>query len=275
LTGPDPRVNDTNRVPDTSQVDKADPDLGREARLEKIPAGQYQTVKNWELPQDFGPAPVLLLTVDGADFGIHRDSEFQKYLLGDDDELGGEQERGYSLHSGLEIPFRLVLNSSALIGMLEKITGVEMPARYPVHVRPFKFLLVHEVKIREAFDKLEKEAEHKSADTLGGATGTVDSSQANANHDQQKPSASTQNEHSSQEESPPVDDGLKATPRNIALLRTLVNFMDSEMRDIRLVREKIADRSVTKITFEYLCHLFKAGDLIWTNPKEDMRSRRA
>ncbi|KAK5119695.1 hypothetical protein LTR85_007271 [Meristemomyces frigidus] len=203
-------------------------------------------------------APMLLLTVDGGDYGIRRGVEHSDWLragcssvpLFAADPLTSAND---------EIPFRLVLNSLEMMNVLEKITEDDLPRNKSVHLRPFRYLLAYEQTIRAALGNLRA--------ALGKA---------------EPPDAVPQTDHQNlqfpEDIRPDVDQkimGIKANRRNQSLLECVVNFMDVEMSDILKVRRKIRDRTVQTITFEYLSHLYTPGDLVFTDCTSPAEARRA
>ncbi|KAI9704612.1 MAG: hypothetical protein M1820_005525 [Bogoriella megaspora] len=58
-------------------------------------------------------------------------------------------------------------------------------------------------------------------------------------------------------------------------MRVLVDYMDSNLKDMQDLRKSIAEGTLTHIMFEDLWHLFKPGDLIFSNQSSDKYPRRA
>ncbi|RMX85254.1 hypothetical protein D0869_03968 [Hortaea werneckii] len=69
--------------------------------------------------------------------------------------------------------------------------------------------------------------------------------------------------------------GVPVTERSLKLLQCLMGFVDNEMRDILAVRKQIAGSTLEEISFEYLLHLFKPGDLVFADPRLPSEERRA
>ncbi|KAI7446462.1 hypothetical protein KC336_g1195 [Hortaea werneckii] len=159
-----------------------------------------------------------------------------------------------------EIAFRLVFNSTDLMKILEKITEDEITAANPVHVRPFKYLLKHESKIRSALEQIQQALHTHSGDPSVGATEAL----------QGHPT-----DRSTTETVSTTVEGVPVTERNLKLLRCLMGFIDNEMRDILSVRKQIAGGTLEEVSFEYLLHLFKPGDLVFADPRLPTEERRA
>jgi len=132
-----------------------------------------------------------------------------------------------STNENTEKPTRLGINSLLLLDVLAKVTGEAFNSSSNVIVRPFRHLVYHETKIRDAL----REAEDQCADTEG-------------------------------EEGPKQQE----TQRTRDELRLLVEFMDKDMADIFDIRQKIQTPtlrcSLKTIAFEYLWLLFNPGDVV-------------
>jgi len=221
-----------------------------EIKLTKIPAGAYRRLNNWQ-HDETRDGTILLLTIDGAEFGIRRSHDFEQVPT-ELDAAAPHPENAKNPASD-EIPFRLIFKSTDLLLMLEKITDEELPADRPVHVRPFKYLLAHENRIRAALKDLQ--AAYVSTQAKPDGDGTPQSKQ-NGVVPMVHPSVT------------PDDKilGVEVTEHNVRLLECLVQFVDVEMEDIRCVKEEVASGTLTHISFEYVQHLFRPGDLVFTRP---------
>ncbi|KAI7284241.1 hypothetical protein KC345_g2428 [Hortaea werneckii] len=234
-------------------------DLKREIVLKKIPTGKYREGKNWPAGS-LGDGPVLLYTTDGSEFGIRR-VENEDFLRPDlRSPRNGRDTSLLASNAPEEIPFRLVFNSTDLMTMLEKITDDEITAANPVHVRPFKYLLKHEAKIRSTLEQIQQALRTHPGDSSVGAT---ESPQGHSIG------------RSATEAGPITVKGVAVTERNLKLLRCLMGFVDNEMRDILAVRKQIAGGTLEEVSFEYLLHLFKPGDLVFADPRLPSEERRA
>ncbi|OTA32991.1 hypothetical protein BTJ68_07163 [Hortaea werneckii EXF-2000] len=231
----------------------------REIVLNKIPTGKYRQIKNWPAGS-LGDAPVLLYTFDGSEFGIRR-VENENYFRAD---LKWSQDRGDTgvpaSNTPEEIPFRLVFNSVDLMKILEKVTEDEVTAANPVHVRPFKYLLKHESKIRSTLEEIEQALHKHPGNPPVNAVETPKGLQVGV--------STTETEATTVE-------GVRVTERSLKLLQCLMGFVDNEMQDILAVRKQIAGGTLEDISFEYLLHLFKPGDLVFADPHLPGEERRA
>lgn len=237
-------------------------DFKREITLTKIPTGKYREIKDWPAGA-FGNASVLLYSADGAEFGIRRVENLDRpettpvgatRPLSTTDSLrsiGGINE---------DVPFRLVINSSELLNILNKITEDESILSNPVHVRPFKYLLTHETKIRDALDSLRRKMDKPVSPSFSGT---------------KEASSPAAEDRVSQGRTIPDVDGVPVTERNVKLLACLISFVDEQMQDLTFMRKQIDAGTLLNISFEYLLHLFRPGDLVFAGPHLPNEERRA
>lgn len=240
-------------------------------KVTKIPTGLYREVKtgiNTTSETNLDEASVLLMTTDGANYGVRR--------IINPVETAEERRRpssvnheavGLTKQSSVEVPFRLVLNSGYLNRILSKVTGVEITKTTNVFVRPFKYLIYHEAQVKEALaafdvacEKLvaERLPEQKPASAaLGNITSVVSNTASEQGQAQERVS------------------GVRVTTRARDLLRCLVDFMDFEMSDLFATKRQIAGRTLEEITFDYLWLLYTPGDIIIADPGAPSKSRRA
>lgn len=199
----------------------------------------------------------LLYTSDGAEHGIRR-SHNPVHL-----NTGATSFEDSPSSQVDDIPLRLVFNSSDYPKLLEKITGDETPAGVKVFVRPFKYLLIHEAKIRSALVELNAKHWTSKEQTAKGDESATDPP------DSSSPPKTKYGPESTFAKS------LDITERDAGLLKCLVQFMDEQMQDILAIRQEIAGRTLQNITFEYLLHLFAPGDLVLTDSNALPEERRA
>ncbi|KAI6887824.1 hypothetical protein KC360_g1160 [Hortaea werneckii] len=237
-------------------------ELKREISLTKIPTGKYREVKDWPAGA-FGDASVLLYSVDGAEFGIRRTENLdsQETRPADANQFLPANDSRRSVEGMNEdIPFRLVINSSELLDILNKITEDESILLNTVHVRPFKYLLTYEVKIRNALNGLRREMDK-------GQPPSLDSIKEASSEAAEGPE--------SKEPTVPNMGGVPVTERNVSLLACLISFVDEQMQDLTSIRQQIAAGTLLDISFEYLLHLFRPGDLVFADPHLPSEERRA
>ncbi|KAK5167718.1 uncharacterized protein LTR77_007417 [Saxophila tyrrhenica] len=276
-----------------------------EARLMKISYDKFRQVKRWPLGV-WGKAPdttALLLSMDGAEHGIRRATDTaQRNQDSSDAPLAEGLPSKDATDTVPEIPFRLVFNDEDWPELMKAVTGFDISFKDPVHVRPFKYLLAYENKIRAALEKCKQhdlqaastesasgEAEDAGKDDANATESKEDNTEAAgkdgakapepANSDADagvKDDAKASDSKEASAAPKPVDlGGIEATPRRQALLQLLVSFMDVEMKDILDVRKRVADRTLSEISFEYLLHLYKPGDIILSGATSDPDARRA
>lgn len=279
-----------------------------EAEVTKITTEKYRHWQQIGLENTSVPRG-LLFTADGADHGIQRTV--------DPTRCQGEGARSAASLSSIsasapgEIPFRLVFNSLCLADLVQTITGSELPRFHPVHVRPFKYLLAHELQIRTALEEI-RELFKRAKSVDAGARHAQDSEGPETTHDDPVQSLGRDIIPAVQEEQPDVEatltspleanlDSVSDAPprssfnalptvpavfkckfmghtvrdRDLRLLELLVQFMDVEMKDILDVRKQIADRTLQEISFEYLLHLYSPGDLVLSGSSSQPEARRA
>ena len=237
-------------------------ELKREITLTKIPTGKYREIKNWPAGA-FGDASVLLYSVDGAEFGIRRtenlDSQETRPAGANHSSPTSESKRSVGSMNE-EIPFRLVINSPELLDILSKVTEDESILLSSVHVRPFKYLLTYEARIRNALDGLRQGMEKAISPSFDA---TIEAS-----------SETAENRESKKRTVPNIG-GVPVTEQNVKLLACLVSFIDEQMGDITSVRKQIAAGTLFDISFEYLQHLFHPGDLVFADPHLPNEERRS
>ncbi|KAI7238071.1 hypothetical protein KC330_g2780 [Hortaea werneckii] len=236
-------------------------ELKREITLTKIPTGKYREVKNWPAGA-FGHASVLLYSVDGAEFGIRRtenlDSEETEPAGATQSSPKNDSRRSVG-GMNEEIPFRLVINSPKLLDIMSKITEDESILLNTVHVRPFKFLLTYEAKIRNALNGLRQEIDKDVSPSL--ATKEASSEAAE--------------DRGTKEHAVSKISGVPVTERNFKLLACLISFIEEQMKDLTSIRQQIAAGTLLDISFEYLLHLFQPGDLVFADPHLPNEEKRA
>jgi len=221
-------------------------ELKREAKLTKIPAEKYREVKHWT-HGELGDASVLLMTSDGANYGIRRFAESTEQRIGrqpDSSRTISAETAGRRQQTDVDVPFRLVLNSSELLRILSKVTGSKLLPTNHVHLRPFKYFIQYEAEIRDALSHFRMGCQASASQMSGSITDVTVK-------------------------------GIKVTPRGKDLIQCVVDFMDTEMHDIFAIRKQVADRTLESISFEYLWHLYKPGDLVFSKAEASSGPRRA
>lgn len=164
------------------------------------------------------------------------------------------------------IAYRLAINSSILLNLLSDCTGRDFPEDQNVWLRPFKYLVAYETEIRKALQDGEV---------------AFDQLEARSKPLNQTDITSTRNDVSNPDPKPMQEDGevstggAKVAPHINSLdpscakaerdqLRCLVEFMETDMRDIFDVKRQVASQTLTEFAFEHLWLLYKPGDLVYT-----------
>lgn len=180
------------------------------------------------------------------------------------------------------VPERLRIRSSVLLEILDQVTDMKLPTgpnglKKLVLLRPFKMLFVYEAKIRARLRMMEEDDEIRS---IGD-----DAPQMAGEREHRPTLPSTDSPHNrsfrSSKKFPSEDNlgmispgnlneegnaygfGLQAdntnTPEGLEHLRLLVEFMDKDLRPLIELRKQIAERTLRKIAFADLWHLFEHG----------------
>ncbi|KAK4545905.1 hypothetical protein LTR36_002469 [Oleoguttula mirabilis] len=255
-----------NKLLTEPSVEVGEPEFG----LTKLSPTQY---RQWERGESMDPHILngLWFTTDGADHGIRREHN---------DDLRPSSETGVDHTEALEseteeIPFRLIFKCMNLEVLLEQITEDELPLDRQVHMRPFKFLLAHEYRIRSSLEALRtvlRETEQADVNaTIPRAFSRLDPTSTMS----PTPVPSLDRADAAPPELERKVMGIGVTPRNVRLLEMVVTFMDVEMRDILTIRKKIRDTTLSDITFEYLLHLYEPGNLVLAGSTQQAEARRA
>lgn len=146
----------------------------------------------------------------------------------DVDSLSEPPRQGSVASTPPDIPYRLALNSYSLIDALKECTGEILPDSQNVLVRPFKFLLMHDARIRIALDEYQSKCieqgdhapvpgQEKADATKGrGDEGITSPSQGNKEEvnvppvivhlDSSKPSANSMTENPATAPNPPTSE---------------------------------------------------------------------
>lgn len=192
-------------------------------------------------------------------------------------------------------PTKLAINSTALIIMLARAaeTGsTPLPDDFNTNrntfVRPFKYLLAHEGRIRDFYVKfcafLQQRRQRLGTVQEGESAETVEScgkdhwnapKTAQSKTDcvvaaPESPGESTATKILDYDPNSRfatlLEDLSQLSDRQLLLRewlwRALIDFMDKDMQDILAARRAIANGEVDEIEFDKLWHLYKPGDLI-------------
>ncbi|KAL8339827.1 hypothetical protein RB601_006107 [Gaeumannomyces tritici] len=149
---------------------------------------------------------------------------------------------------------RLAINSSLLLGLISDIVGEPLSDHRNVWVWPYKYLVVCEPQIRKKLSELEQECTADQAaagETRVGENG--EDKQVQERQQQQQDSESARKSGPSE---------AMVRRRLCEELRLVVEFMDSQMSGIFSLRRQIEDLSLKRISFGFLWHLYKPGDVL-------------
>lgn len=166
----------------------------------------------------------------------------------------------------LYAPYRLAVNSTYLLSVLEKYTGIFFTEEQNVLVRPFKYLVEIEPDIREAFHMAKVVCEQAIAELAQSVQAAeICGPQVEGNVETQEGKKNLEK----------LNEAVFRTTRERDELSCLVEFMDLDMRDIFSVKRQIESRSVEKIAYEHLWQFFKPGDIVYSCPENDEIRRQA
>lgn len=180
------------------------------------------------------------------------------------------------------VPERLRIRSSVLLEILDKVTDVKLPTgpdglKKIVLLRPFKLLFTYEAKIRALLGMMEEDDEARSmgdeapltaGDQEHRPTLPFTDSPQNRSYRFSTKIGSEDNlgmfsPGNINEDSNGYGFGLQVdntnTSEGLEHLRLLVEFMDKDLKPLIDLRKQIADRTLRKIAFADLWHLFEHG----------------
>ena len=180
------------------------------------------------------------------------------------------------------VPERLRIRSGVLLEILEQVTDVKLPTgpnglKKLVLLRPFKLLFTYEAKIRARLKTMEEDDETRSmgdeapqiaGDRENGFNLPSTDSAQNKSFRFSKKLSSEDNlgvfpPGNSNDEGNGYGFGLQPdstnTSEGLEHLRLLVEFMDKDLKPLLDLRKQIADRTLRKIAFADLWHLFEHG----------------
>ncbi|KAL8365341.1 hypothetical protein RB595_004242 [Gaeumannomyces hyphopodioides] len=148
---------------------------------------------------------------------------------------------------------RLAINSSLLLGLVSDVVGEPLSDNQNVWVWPYKYLVVCEPQIRTKLRKLEQECTDQAATDETCVRENGENKQAQERQQQQDSDKSARKSRPSE---------AMVRRRLCEELRLVVEFMDSQMSGIFSLRRQIEDLSLKKISFGFLWHLYKPGDML-------------
>ncbi|KAJ8064241.1 hypothetical protein OCU04_006588 [Sclerotinia nivalis] len=171
---------------------------------------------------------------------------------------------------------RVAINSEALRDELRIIigagVGLEISEFRKVLTGPWKVLVEYEGAIRQRLQKLEEMMKSKDAKLTDNSLEMDDKKPGQVDEDTRSETCKVSTRNPSypcelcQIVFPPHQTPLECLDTRLAHLKCLVEFMDSDLKDVFELRQQIKDGSLKEIAFADLWHLFSPGDLIVTHP---------
>ena len=152
-----------------------------------------------------------------------------------------------------KVPSRVAVNSRILLAVLNKITDVEVSESRNVFIFPFKYLLVHEGKIRIALERLKFNClnlrPREDSLNVSGKRFITSSQLGIIAADGAKESDST---------AKPLIDLERIKDE----LSCLIHFMDTDLSELFAFRRSLFRNTCSEIRFEDLWFLYNPGDLV-------------
>ncbi|KAJ5776265.1 uncharacterized protein N7511_001276 [Penicillium nucicola] len=238
-----------------------EPEPLQEIKITRVPPEMWRKVKK-ERKVDTTKS-VLLVSSKGSSSLLLQKTR-QKHTESKSKSEVSEEKSDAPNH--IYAPYRLAVNSTYLLSVLEKYTGILFTEEQNVLVRPFKYLVEIEQDIREAFHTSRVACEQASNELAQSVQ------EAETRGAQAEERVETQTEGKGPEK---FKEAVIRMTRERDELGCLVEFMDVDMRDIFSVRRQIQTQSVDKIAFEHLWQFFKPGDLVYSCPENDEIRRQA
>ncbi|KAF7516819.1 hypothetical protein PCG10_001780 [Penicillium crustosum] len=233
----------------------------QEIKITRVPPEMWRHIKK---ERKIDPKQSILLTSSKGSSSLILQKTRQKHK-----ETKYKDE--VSLHKSeasnhLYAPYRLAVNSTYLLSVLEKYTGIFFTEEQNVLVRPFKYLVEIEPDIREAFHMAKVVCEQAIAELAQSVQAAeICGPQVEGNVETQEGKKNLEK----------LNEAVFRTTRERDELSCLVEFMDLDMRDIFSVKRQIESRSVEKIAYEHLWQFFKPGDIVYSCPENDEIRRQA
>lgn len=169
------------------------------------------------------------------------------------------------------VPYRLAINSYCVLDLLAVFH--KTAKLYNVHLRPFKFLLRYHEELKQKFEQLKIQCK-KLQSPKDVSQGRDESVQTDSSG-----KIEAQEDDSSEGQHDKPDNSFSTDLEKRKLLRdhlgALVLFIDNDMDEIFRRRAILDQAGQDEISFEDLYHLFRPGQLVFTNLGEDPKSRRA
>lgn len=197
--------------------------------------------------------------------------------LGSDKPCPKPSSVGKTGSSGGEVhcPERLRIRSKVLIETLEDVSGLKMPNNDKeelIFLRPFKLFFHFEDKLRTRLKELEDEhekslvaaAEAESEDAKQKGSKTDEDTAQTADGKDGK-DGETGKETPVKDEEPTAKQEKSNKETALEHLRLLVEFIDNDLEPTLKLRRKIQERTLERIAFSDLWHLFQPGQEVRTS----------
>lgn len=181
-------------------------------------------------------------------------------------------------------PLRMALNSLDLLRSIEKYTSEPITYLKTTWIRPFRYLCVFEKELRKGYEDINTQLQRLETEVRGSDarlhSDLVTETPSHCNDDVDTTVISDgemghgtavddrESDRSRIEDNVELQEELKDVQSTKMLWDCLFEFIDKDMKDIMGVRRSIDDRSIKKIEFEYLWHLFKPGDVVYAKPAQ-------
>ena len=151
-------------------------------------------------------------------------------------------------------PSRVAINSKTLLAILGKITGRRIPESNNVLVHPFKYILLHEDRIRKVYKSVCEECE-------AGSTGRSTDVAVRGDG----PISATEENSGTAVELQSDEDLLGNIARVRDELRCLVELMDTDLATLFQHKKTISSGQATGVAFEHLWLYYKPNFLGYSN----------
>ena len=262
----EPGVADKKDTARDSKVDEKDMQA-QDAKIQRVPQWEWRDVKNERAIKP--RMPTLIVSSNGHGRAGRRSNGRRSTKQNDATDSGDSNLRE---DASFDSAYRLAINSRILLNLLGDFLGMNFPEDRNVWVRPFKYLVAYETEIREALQDTEAtfdqaEARPKSSDLL--------SSTQNSNGVNTSGTKSMQERRAENANAAELAPQVSATDESRAKaerdqLRCLVNFMDTDMKDIFDVKRQVINQTLKEVAFENLWLLYRPGDLVYSteSPEE-------
>lgn len=231
---------------DLAAEDSSSAEESQAAEITRVPEHMWRNTK----PATVGESGTAVLVATGP-----RTQKADRHVL---NELNAARSEMSMSDCNLQepqgtIPTRFAINSHRLMTLLAKCTKQEIQSSRNSWVRPFKYLMHFEKEIRAGYKEISDRYNNLSSSTLE-SEGAAASDMAALSANQEQGNENARPEYSSD---------IEGAARDKALWSCVIEFMDTDMRDIFDMRAKAATDDLREIDFEDLWCLYNPGDLVY------------